>query len=87
LTVFYDPSCTSYVHSVFNPFLCEDHTHTHTHTLTSHAIVGEPLAELVDHDEEDADGISTTLRRLYNTHTHTHTHMSFNYTYNLSRMW
>jgi len=44
-------------------------THTHTHTLTSHAIVGEPLAELVDHDEEDADGISTTLRRLYNTHT------------------
>lgn len=25
--------------------------------LTSHAIVGEPLTELIHHDEEDADGV------------------------------
>ena len=27
-------------------------------SLTTHAIVGEPLAELVDHDEEDAQGVA-----------------------------
>ena len=27
--------------------------------LTSHAIVGEPLAELIDNDEEDAEGVAT----------------------------
>lgn len=26
--------------------------------LTSHAIVGEPLAELIHNDEEDADGVA-----------------------------
>lgn len=30
-------------------------------SLTSHAIVGEPLAELVHHDEEDADGVAKHL--------------------------
>lgn len=27
--------------------------------LTSHAIVGEALAELIDHDEKDADRVAT----------------------------
>ena len=32
--------------------------------LTSHAIVGEALAELVDHDEEDTDRVSAHRRGL-----------------------
>ena len=32
--------------------------------LTSHAIVGEALAELVDHDEEDAERVSAHGHRL-----------------------
>lgn len=27
-------------------------------TVTFHAIVGKPLAELIDHDEEDAQGVT-----------------------------
>lgn len=29
---------------------------------TSHAIVGEPLAELIDDDEEDAQGVAKAVR-------------------------
>lgn len=35
------------------------------HTLTSHAIVGKSLTELIDHNEENADWIPKTLSRLY----------------------
>ena len=34
--------------------------------LTFHAIVGEALAELVDHDEEDTQRVSTHSHRLGN---------------------
>lgn len=30
-------------------------------TVTSHAIVGKSFAELIDHDEEDAHGITTAI--------------------------
>lgn len=32
--------------------------------LTSHSIVGKPLTELIDHDEEYAEGIATALHLL-----------------------
>ena len=36
----------------------KEHNQKYKLSLTTHAIVGEPLAELVDHDEEDAQGIA-----------------------------
>lgn len=51
------------------PFL---YLETNAHTLTSHAIVGKSLTELIDHNKENADWISTTLSGLYQ-HTQTYT--------------
>lgn len=45
-------------------FLCESVWGEWSLGFTSHAIVGESLTELIDHDEEDTEWIATALHLL-----------------------